>query len=152
MWFLVLKDKKGRWELTPKCLLSDGSFAQATSGLSQTVWWWSKILLSVTCRARTFLHIGKVLIQCAHRRTHYKGVFTLNLWMYKGSWRPPEKVGYNYSKLKGFHIIMSHISSGNHSSTPAADLHKILHPTLKGEPQAGSNLILPSPWNKVLET
>ena len=37
IWFLVLNGKKGRWELIPNCLLYVRSFAQATSGLSQTI-------------------------------------------------------------------------------------------------------------------
>ena len=37
MWFSVLKDKKGRQELTPKWLLCVRSFAPATPGLSQTI-------------------------------------------------------------------------------------------------------------------
>ena len=36
-WFSVLKDEKGKWALTPKCLLYVRSFAQATSDLSQTI-------------------------------------------------------------------------------------------------------------------
>ena len=38
-------------------------------------------------------------------------------------------------------ISVSHMHSEIHSTAPATTLHKILHPTPKGEPQAG---LLPS--------
>ena len=57
--------------------------------------------------------------------------------MHKGSWGPPQWVGCNYGKWKSSHITVSHIHPGSHSSTPTTDLHKILHPTPKGDPQAG---------------
>ena len=59
MWS-VLTGKKGGWELTPKCLPCIRSFEHTTSDLCQTFWQWGKIILSVTCSARIFQHIGKV--------------------------------------------------------------------------------------------
>ena len=61
--------------------------------------------------------------------------------MHTGSWEPPEHVGCNYAELTSLHIRVSHKQLKIYSSEPTTELHKILHPTLKGEPQAG---LLPS--------
>ena len=74
-------------------------------------------------------------------RLSLRGVFTLNPWMHKGSLEPPEQVGCNYGKLMSSHITVSHKQLEIHSSAPTTELHKILHPTPKGEHQAG---LLPS--------
>ena len=47
--------------------------------------------------------------------------------------------------------MVSHIHPGSHSSAPTTELHKILHPTPKGEHQSlapNALLILLIPWNE----
>ena len=61
--------------------------------------------------------------------------------MHKRNQEPPEQVGCNYAKLMSSHISVSHKQLEIHSSAPKTELHKILHPTPKGEHQAG---LLPS--------
>ena len=88
-------------------------------------------------QCQTFQHIGKEADLMWSQEASSKGVFTLSLWMHKGSWGPPQWVGCDYGKWKSSRTMVSHIHPGSHSSAPTTDLHKILHSTPKGESQAG---------------
>ena len=105
-------------------------------------------------QCQTFQHIGKEADLMWSQEASSKGVFTLSLWMHKGTRGPPEQVGCNYGKLKSSYFSVSHKHPEIHSSAPTPGPHKIsnLHPKGNSKQACSFHVLLSIPWNKTLGT
>lgn len=151
--------KKGRWELTLKCLLWPGLYTlyfwpttnHLTVGQKNIIshLWWQDI---PTYRKSSWFNVG-------YSRTQSEGVFQWSLWVQKESLGPPEQVGIIYEKFKSSRMLSvwatyTYKCVAVHSLTIDISMRFSIRYPKENPNQACSLcsvLILQIPWNKAWE-